>query len=89
MSKHRTDPIHASRIAANKAPGGLWVRVCTRSQLLTEYALTDPAVAGSAADVDGDLAIAAGEMVWVYFYDGDSGVCVGTAISGPTTEANS
>jgi hypothetical protein len=50
--------------------------------VLTEYALTDARQVTSAAALDGDLALAAGDPVWVYFYDGDSGVCMRTIIAG-------
>jgi hypothetical protein len=74
--------VHLERIVPGRAPGGVWIRVCTIDRVLTEYALTDARQVTSAAALDGDLALAAGDPVWVYFYDGDSGVCMRTIIAG-------
>lgn len=75
--------IHLERIAPGKCPGGIWIRICTRHQLVKEYGVTDPDVAGISALADADLVVQQNEKVWTYFYDGDSGECVGTFIAGP------
>lgn len=81
--------IHLESVGLNKAPKGLWIRLCTDDRLLTEYALEDAATAGKSGTEDGRLAgaaIAAGETVYLYFYDGRSGVCYKTIITKGRTE---
>lgn len=74
--------VHLERIAPGRAPGGVWIRVCTIDRLVTEYAATDPATVGISAEHDGELAVGTGaDRVWVYFYDGDSGECLRTLIT--------
>ena len=76
--------IHLPTVEPGKAPGGLWIRLCTRKKLLAERALEKVSEAHQLADSHGDIAIEAlknGEGIWLYFYDGDSGECLGTLLS--------
>ena len=60
------------------------MRLCTQTRLIKECALTDPTEAGLQAIADGIRTIAElekGEQVWLYFYDGDTGNCIGTCFS--------
>jgi hypothetical protein len=65
------------------APGGLWLRLCTEDRIVFERAIleTDPAAAFAAADAElTSEQVRPGERAWLYFYDGDSGECMGTLI---------
>lgn len=77
-------PVHLERIAPGRAPGGVWIRVCTLERLLSEYAATDPETIAASAALDGSLALEQNETVWVYFYDGDTGECMRTLITPPS-----
>jgi hypothetical protein len=83
-ARHGTalDQIHQERVEPGKVPGGIWVRVCTRNRLLTEYGLTNPETADASGEADAELILANDERpVWTYFYDGDSGECLRTIIA--------
>jgi hypothetical protein len=84
MKPYKPD-LHRPTIEPGKAPGGVYVRICSLDQLLTEYPLVPPVVAGaveSAADVDAGLILDhEGERIWTYFYDGDTGACMRTIIT--------
>jgi hypothetical protein len=84
--------IHLETIEAGLAPGGVYIRICSEHDLITEVALTGEA----SANLDEAIAAVAesnahktipylerGETVWTFFYDGDSGACMGTSITEP------
>ncbi|MEN3329066.1 MAG: hypothetical protein V7638_3873 [Acidobacteriota bacterium] len=78
--------IHLERIAPNKQPGGLWFRQCTLRRLLSEHGASIPSFVSAIAEMQGDearAALADGETVWLYIYDGDTGDCVKTLITKP------
>lgn len=79
--------VHLPRVEPGLNPGGLWVRLCTDDgELLTEHAISDDDALESVADADGDLAgrvASRGVVVRNFFYDGDSGRCIATAIVSP------
>jgi hypothetical protein len=74
-------------IAPRRAPGGLWARVTAGRRILDEHALEDPGSVEAQAVLDATLsstAIDAGaDEVRVFFYDGDTGECVGTLVVVP------
>jgi hypothetical protein len=75
--------VHRETVAPGLAPGGIWVRVCTRTELLSEYAMTERTIPHRSALLDAELtlqALKSGKEIWIYFYDGDDGTCMGTII---------
>jgi hypothetical protein len=82
----RLREIHRLRVSPYLAPGGIWLRLCSQEKLLSERALVEPTQCDLDATVDAMRTrreLAQGETVWLYFYDGDSGDCIGTCISKP------
>jgi hypothetical protein len=82
----RDQNVHQEQVPAHRAPDGIWVRVCTAKQLLTEYALTEHSDVGLAAAADAELVqsvLDREQTLWTYFYDGDSGRCLKTLITVP------
>jgi hypothetical protein len=80
-----TMPVHVPTVAPGLNPGGLWVRLCTAHELLDEHPLNDNDADGRAV-LDGELAgvtADAGQTVWCYVYDGDTGDCWATIITEP------
>ena len=80
--------VYLERVAPGLNPGGLWVRICAGDELIAEHALGDPRTPNSSepeawGEEDG---LVAGEAAskWgesrTFFYDGDTGVCIHTAI---------
>lgn len=77
--------VHRPVVAPGRNPGGLWVRLCTADELLAEHPLNN-IDAETSALIDGELAgfiTDLGQQVWCYIYDGDSGGCWVTIITGP------
>jgi len=75
--------IHRPTVTPCLAPGGIWMRLCTRTKLLKEGSLTMPTDCALQAEADAmktRAALEQGETVWLYFYDGDTGACIGTCI---------
>lgn len=80
---HRPD-LHLVTIAPGKAPGGVWVRICTDDRLLSEYAITNLQQLEAQIDCDAAIVVEAGHVrVWTRFYDGDTGACMRTIIKDP------
>lgn len=83
-----TGEVHQEKIAPGRAPGGVWVRICSQCELIREYSLESIQAAGRYAHADAEAIgpyVARGETIRTYFYDGDSGACIGTIVSGPPT----
>jgi len=77
--------IHRPVIEAGKAPGGIWMRVCAFDRLLFEHPIFEGDRVTEIAVAVADAVLANGqtdpdEDVRMYFYDGDTGECIGTAI---------
>lgn len=77
------DPVHQPSIEPNKAIGKVWVRVCTPTNILGEYAVD------ALGDVDGSLTLAAAnilqaleqeqtQLTLCYCYSGTTGECLQT-----------
>jgi hypothetical protein len=78
--------VHLERVRPGLSPGGLYVRLCTRGEVLAERALQSDDPIYDAAEADGELAhraAAAGETAWLFVYDGDSGECTMTVVVQP------
>jgi hypothetical protein len=78
------DHVHLERIAPGQAPGRIYVRLCTLDALLSEHALSEGNTEKYAA-ADAILSneqLDRGQKFWLYFYDGDSGECIGTITNG-------
>jgi len=81
---NKADTVHLERVRPGIAPGGVWVRICTRDALLDEYAIPSIESAGQQAASDAARALPylkLGETIRNYFYDGDSGECLCTLIT--------
>jgi len=77
--------VHRERVTPCLCPGGLWTRLCTRDKILKEGAVSRN-ITEQRVFTDAVIATAAledGETVWLYFYDGDTGECLGTCIHVP------
>lgn len=73
------EEIYKPRVSPCLCPGGLWVRLCAGDQLLAEHSLDHNPL--QVAELDATLTLAAlrrGEDVYLYVYDGDSGICKST-----------
>jgi len=77
------DPVHQPSIQPNKAIGKVWVRVCTPTNILGEYAID------ALGDIDGALTLAAAnilraleqehtQLTLCYCYSGTTGECLQT-----------
>jgi hypothetical protein len=76
------DLVHRPMVARGLAPGGIWIRVCALDRLLFEHAVyeSDPIEVTELDVMMIDDQTNQFEEVRMYFYDGDSGLCIGTAI---------
>jgi hypothetical protein len=76
--------IHLPTVQPGINPHGVWIRICTRHELLIERALESVKAAARAGEVDGGItksALEQGQDCWLYIYDGDTGACVRTIIA--------
>lgn len=92
LQKPLNAEIHKQTISANTAPSCVVVRVCTLNECLIDEVLSTKQGAedrGYAHAERANEALARGEVVWCYFYDGDSGECMNTIITKPSVEASS
>lgn len=73
--------IHRRSVESGKAPGQLWVRVCTQTELLAEYAATnlqDPPPEEIHKRITSALDLQPHEVVLSYNYSGTTGECLQT-----------
>lgn len=73
--------IHRSSVESGKAPGRFWVRVCSQTELLAEYAalnLQDPPPSAIHAQITEVLENHRDDVILSYSYSGTTGECLQT-----------
>lgn len=84
MDRATYERIYRRQIEPASCPGGVVIRICAADKCLVERKLAPDQDVLADFDEDSALAIAAlknNEDVFLYFYDGDSGECMGTVIT--------